>query len=183
LTATEQIGIHNLDLGSATVTPSDIDFDSSEPDWITLPDGIDLSLTSIPINTAVPVCSGTASEDTPGNECRAYATSPIVLQQGVTGVSALLDVEGEAYYTSSPTDLTSYTGKLSADFTGSEGTISGLIGSFESTGSIITGYTGTFSTVSSIPEPVTIPVLVVGVLIIGFVARKKIKAGNQVTNC
>jgi hypothetical protein len=180
LTATEHIGIDNLDLSSATVTPSDINFDSTEPDWITLPDGIDLSLTSIPINTAVPVCSGTASEDAVGNLCRAYASSPIVLEQGSSGVTAILNVDGEAYYTTSPDDLTAYTGKLSADFTGTEGTISGLIGQFETSGDIVTGYTGTFSTV---PEPATIPVVAVGLLVIGFVARKKIKARNQVTNC
>jgi len=186
LTATEKIGIGNLDLAAATVTSTDINFDNSEPDWITLPDGIDLSLTSIPINTSVPVCSGTVSENMPGNECRAYATSPIVLEQGVTGVTALLNVEGDAYYTGSPSDLTSYSGKLSANFTGADGTISGLLSSFEMTGSVTTGYSGTFSTqASTIPEPATIPVLAAGFLIIAVVAKKKMKrtAPDQVANC
>lgn len=178
LTATEQIGIANLSLSSATVTPTDINFGSSEPDWITLPDGIDLSLINIPINTTVPVCTGTVADDTPGTLCRAYATSPIVLEQGASGVTAILDVNGDAYYTSSPSTLTAYDGKLSADFTGSEGTITGLLSTFESDGSIVTGYSGTFSTT---PEPATLPALVVGVFLIGLVA-KRTTARNKVTN-
>jgi hypothetical protein len=177
LTPTEQIGIANLDLGSATITPTDISFGSGEPDWITLPDNIDLSLTSIPINTAVPVCTGTAADDVPGTLCRAYATSPIVLEQGPSGVTAILNVEGDAYYTSSPSTLTAYDGKLSADFTGSDGTITGLLSTFETTGSITTGYTGTFGTVGAVPEPGTLPLMAGGLLLIGLAAkvtRKKV---------
>jgi len=169
LTATELIGIGNLNLSSATVTPTNISFGSSETDWITLPDGIDLSLLNIPINTAVPVCTGTAADDAPGTLCRAYATSPIVLEQGASGVTAILDVDGDAYYTSSPSTLTAYDGKLSANFTGADGTISGLLGSFEANGSVVTGYSGTFATA---PEPQTLPLLAVGLFAIALVARK-----------
>jgi hypothetical protein len=179
LTATEEIGIGNLNLASATVTPTDISFGSTEPDWITLPDNIDLSLTNIPINTAVPVCTGTSADNVPGTLCRAYATSPIVLEQGASGVTAILDVNGDAYYTSSPTTLTAYSGKLSADFTGSEGTITGLLSTFATAGSITTGYTGTFSTVGTVPEPATLPAMAFGLLLIGFAVKKTRK---KVTN-
>jgi hypothetical protein len=178
LTATEQIGIGNLNLASATVTSTDINFDGGEPDWITLPDGIDLSLTSIPINTGVPVCGSLGNENAPGTLCRAYATSPIVLEQGPSGVTAILNLVGDAYYTSSPTTLTAYDGKLSANFTGSEGTISGLLATFDSVGSVTTGYSGTFSTV---PEPVTLPILAIGLLIIAL-AAKVTTSRKKVTN-
>jgi hypothetical protein len=178
LTATEQIGMGNLDLASATVTPTDINFDGAEPDWITLPDGIDLSLTNIPINTAVPICSSLANENAPGTLCRAYATSPIVLEQGPSGVTAILNLLGEAYYTSSPTMLTAYDGKLSANFTGSEGTISGLLSTFNADGSVTTGYSGTFS---AVPEPVTLPILAIGLLMIGL-AAKVMTNRKKVTN-
>ncbi len=174
LTSTDQLEIGNLNLSSATVTSSDINFGGSEPDWITLPNGIDLSLNNIPINTAVPVCRGTAAEDVPGTLCRAYASSPIVLEQGVTGVTAILGVSGDAYYTSSPFVLTAYDGKMSADFTGPDGTISGLLGSFALAGSVNTGYSGTFSTTAT-PEPGTFPALAVGLLAIGIFVRKKMR--------
>ncbi len=176
LTATELIGISNLNLASATVTSTDVNFDSAEPDWITLPDGIDLSLTDIPINTSVPVCSSLSNEDAEGTLCRAYASSPIVLEQGPSGVTAILNVNGDAYFASSPTTVTGYDGKLSADFTGTEGTISGLLATFEATGSITTGYSGTFSTV---PEPATLPLLAFGLSIIAVAAMRSRK---KVTN-
>lgn len=170
LTATEQIGMGNLNLSSATVTSSNINFDGAEPDWITLPGGIDLSLTDIPINTGVPVCSTVANPNSSGTVCTAYAGSPIVLEQGPSGVTATLNLQGDAYYTATPTMLTPYNGKFSADFTGSEGTITGLLGTFNSTGSITTGFSATFSTV---PEPGTVTVLGVGLLLIGLINKKK----------
>jgi hypothetical protein len=85
---------------------------------------------------------------------------------------------GDAYYTSSPTTLTAYDGKLSANFTGSEGTISGLLSTFNADGSITTGYSGTFSTV---PEPVTLPILAVGLLMIALTAKVR-TSRNKVTN-
>ena len=53
-------------------------------------DGIDLSLTNIPINTSVPVCTGTAADNALGDLCRQTRLSPIVLEQGPSGVTAIL---------------------------------------------------------------------------------------------
>jgi hypothetical protein len=170
LTATEQIGMHDLNLASATVTATDINFDGAVPDWITLPGGIDLSLTDIPINSTVPVCSTLANEDAPGTLCRAFAGSPIVLEQGPTGVTATMNLLGDAYFTTSPSILTPYTGKFSADFTGGLGTVSGLISSFTANGSVTTGFSSTFSTV---PEPGTVTALGFGLLAIGLINKKK----------
>jgi len=177
LTATEQIGMGNLNIGAATDTGTDLNFDGAEPDWITLPGGIDLSLTDIPINTAVPVCSSISNPDATGTLCRAYAASPIVLEQGPSGVTATLNLQGNAYYTTSPSTLTPYSGKFSADFTGSEGTISGLLGVFASTGSVTTGFSATFSTV---PEPGTVTALGVGLLLIGLINKKKRTAKKDI---
>ncbi|HWF45851.1 MAG TPA: PEP-CTERM sorting domain-containing protein [Bryobacteraceae bacterium] len=168
LTATEQIGMKNLNIAAATVSATDINFDGAMPDWITLPGGIDLSLTDIPISSD-PICSA-ATENTVGTVCRAYAGSPIVLHQNSTGVTASMNLKGDAYFTSSPTTLTPYNGEFSADFTGSEGTISGLIGAFNSTGSITTGFSSNFSTV---PEPGTVTALGFGLLVIGLINKKK----------
>jgi hypothetical protein len=176
LTATETFGMKDLNLASATVSATDINFDGAMPDWITLPGGIDLSLTDIPINSSVPICSA-ATEDTPGTLCRAYAASPIVLEQGPTGVTASMNLKGDAYFTTSPTTLTPYDGKFSADFTGAEGTISGLIGAFNSTGSITTGFSATFSTV---PEPGTVTALGFGLLVIGLINKKKRTAKKDI---
>lgn len=177
LTATEQIGMHNLNLAAATVTATDINFDGAEPSWITLPGSIDLSLIDIPINTGVPICSTIANPNSPGTLCRAFAGSPIVLEQGPTGVTASLNLQGDAYMTATPTELTPYNGKFSADFTGSEGTITGLLNTFNSTGSITTGFSATFSTV---PEPGTVTALGVGLLLIGLINKKKRTAKKDV---
>jgi hypothetical protein len=177
LTATEQIGMSNLNLASATVSATDINFDGAVPDWITLPGGIDLSLTDIPINSTVPICGSLADENLPGTLCRAYAGSPIVLEQGPTGVTATMNLLGSAYYTSDPTTLTPYDGKFSANFTGGEGTISGLISAFTTTGSVTTGFSATFSTV---PEPGTVTALGFGLLVIGLINKKKRTAKKSV---
>lgn len=172
LTATEQIGIANLNLSSATVTPSDINFDGSVPDWVSLPGGIDLSLTDIPLNTTVPVCSTLSNENAQGTLCIAYVGSPIVLEQGPSGVSALMNLDGNAYFTTSPSTLTPYSAKFSADF---GGTISELLASFAATGSVTTGYSVTFTStpLSAVPEPGTVTAFGVGLLLVGLINKKK----------
>jgi hypothetical protein len=173
LTATEQIGIHNVNLGEATVTPTDIGFDNTVPSWIVLPAGIDLSLTDIPLNPGIPVCSTLGNEDAPGAICIPYTGSSLVLEQEMSTVRAVFDFVGNAYYTGSPADLSPYTGEFISQFAGDDGTISGLLSSFNSAGSLTTSYSATF-TAAAVPESGTFPMLAVGLLSIAFLGRKKI---------
>lgn len=94
-------------------------------DWITLPDGIDLDLTNIPLSGASHVCSTTGGDDAPGSICAAIAGSPITLEQGADGVTALMNLSGVTYFVSSPGVTTPFSGKMAADFSGQ--TISSLL--------------------------------------------------------
>lgn len=180
LTSTDQAGIHNLNLASATVTSTNINFDGSEPDWITLPGGIDLSLTDIPINDLVPVCSTLSNPDALGTECRPYASSPLVLSQDMNTVTLSWKTEGNAYFTSSPGTLTPYTGTFTSQFAGPDGTIDGLLNTFNSTGSLTFSYSANFITTpatSPVPEPGTFLTLGIGLLASGLLfGRKKVAA-------
>lgn len=132
-------------LSAPTVTPGTPFLVSG---WITLPDGIDLDLTNIPISSASHTC--TSADDAPGSICRAIANSPITLEQGTDGVTALMNLSGVAYFTSSPATTTAWSGKLAADFTApGENTISGVLGVFASTGQITTGYQANFVTTAA----------------------------------
>jgi len=167
----------NLNLGSATVSPTNIDFDGAVPVFLGLPGGIDLSLTNIPINTTVPVCTGTVADNVQGTLCRQSALSPIVLEQGPSGVTAILNLDGLAYVAGSdPTDGNTYIGKFSANFTsGPEATISGLLNEFTTTGSVTAPFSADFTTfaTSTVPEPGTVTALGIGLLAIGLFNKKK----------
>jgi hypothetical protein len=137
ITAGVSVPIKNL--AAPTVTPGTPFLVS---DWITLPDGIDLDLMNIPISSASHTC--TSADDAPGSICRAIANSPITLEQGTDGVTALMNLSGVAYFASSPGTTTPWSGKLAADFSGE--TISGLLTTFTTNGHITTGYQANFVT-------------------------------------
>ena len=185
LTPGTSIGMGNLNLSTATVTSNDINFDGAEPDFITLPPnatgGIDLSLTDIPINTSVPLCStftsSQLSDPNSGILCRAYSGSPIVLEQGPSGVTASLNLQGLAYYVGSdPTTGTPYVGKFSADASSpDDDTIGALLSTFNSTGSVTVPFTVDFfaTAASTVPEPGTLTALGAGLLLVGLINKRK----------
>jgi hypothetical protein len=145
----------------------------SIPQWIVLPDGIDVDLQFIPLNTSVAVCTGTSADNGLGNSCRPNAGSPIVLTQTSTGVTAKVDVQGIAYTGTSTTGSSSLTGLLSANFTvGGENTISSLLATFASQGFINTSYSGNFNTVAGVPEPSMLAGFGLGMLALGFYRRR-----------
>jgi hypothetical protein len=173
LKAGQLAGVSNL-FGPPTgpVTPGT---PFSLPNWVTLPDNINLDLTSIPINMSVPVCSGTAADDTLVTGCRAYASSPIVLFHNPSGVNATLNLSGVAHFVGS-TDTTPFVGLLSANFTfAPDNTIAGLLADFNAHGFITTGYAANFTTTatSPVPEPAALAPIGLGLLGMGLARRKK----------
>ena len=141
------------------------------PNFITLPDGIDVDLTQIPINTSVPVCSSGGP-----TTCRAYAASPIVLTEGPTGVTASLNLIGQAHFSGSSTN-SPLVGRLSTNFTEAGfNTIAGLLSNFNSMGYIVNQYSANFSTTapSTVPEPASMAMLGAGLFALGLLGKKKL---------
>ncbi len=162
--------IHNI-----TSSPAFPSGNISIPQWILLPDGIDLDLQNVPFNLTIAPCTGTAADNVIGNSCRPNSTSPIILTQTATGVTAKLNVMGVAYTGTSTTGSSPFNGLFSANFTPSnENTISGLLGTFAAQGFIDTSYSANFSTpgTSAVPEPATLTGLGLGILAFGAFRRK-----------
>jgi len=145
------------------VTPGPTSFDF--PNWIQLTKvGIDLDATSIPIETAISSCVANTAYAV-GAECRPNAGSPVILTQNGNGVSATLEVNGVAHYgsgTSNPD--TPFVGLFNAPST-NFATISDLLVAYQANGGIPdVAYTGTFTTSSPIPEPVSLALAGLGLL-------------------
>jgi len=173
LVAASQQTVQNLTVGNGVIPGTAFNFQN----WVQLSDGINLNATQIAINTSIPVCSGTAF-DNPANAlgCRPNATSPVVLLQkgdqagNPNGVSASLIINGFAHFAGDP-DLTPFIGTLNAadsDFS----TVSSLVAYYNANGGVpAVGYQASFTTVTAVPEPITMAFLGLGLLGVG-VCRK-----------
>jgi hypothetical protein len=150
----------------------------SIPQWIVLPNNIDLDLTNVVFNTTVPICSTTGASDAPGTTCRVMlgsTQSPILLTElgpGI-GVYAQIGVLGNAYSGSASTGTSPFNGIISDQFTAAgETTISGLLNTFITQGFIEgDNYSGGFS-VNIVPEPGMLAGVGLGMLVLGSLGRK-----------
>jgi hypothetical protein len=152
------------------VTPgSSFDF----VDFVSLSNGVDLDVTSIPI-PSLGVCPSSGSVAI-GGSCLVNAASPVVLTQTATGVSASLDIYGEAHY-AGQTTYTPYTGAFTAPST-NFATVAAFQQYFDANGGDIpgVGYSASFTTVASsaVPEPGTLAIVALGLIGCGFYRRKK----------
>ncbi|HZS56447.1 MAG TPA: PEP-CTERM sorting domain-containing protein [Bryobacteraceae bacterium] len=162
--------IHNIPMNPAFPSGA-----LSLPQWIVLPNGIDVDLQNVPINQSIAVCTGTSADNGIGNSCRPNTGSPIVLTETTTGVTAKLNVLGIAYSGTSTTGSSSLSGLLSANF--DSDTISGLLSAFAPGGSgfVNTSYSGNFTVTpsSGVPEPSMLAGFGLGMLALGFYRRKR----------
>ncbi|MDQ6652543.1 MAG: hypothetical protein M3Y84_07345 [Acidobacteriota bacterium] len=140
------------------------------PNFVSLPDGIDVDLTGLTISSDVPVCAGQTGTSF---ECRAQASSPVVLSQSASGVTAILSLVGNEHSSGSSV-YTPVIGKLSANFTsGPDATIAGLLRDFSSSGFIETSFSANLSTVSPVPEPSSVAFVFMGLCCVGRYLRRK----------
>jgi hypothetical protein len=161
--------IQNLTSGNGVTPGSSFDFKN----WVQLSDGIDLDATAIPVETTVPVCTGSESV---GQSCRPNAASPVILTQGATGVSAKLSVTGVAHTGLSGTDYLNFSSLFTAPTT-NYSTISAFLAAYNSMGGIPpVGYSADFivsAGTSSVPEPGSMILLASGLLGFGLLRKRK----------
>ena len=143
----------------------------SLPNWIVLPDGINLDATSLPLPSN-PVCGGAVTDN-----CVAFAGSPIVLstQQGGGGTLATFSIFGNAHFAGAIATSGTFAGVFSSQFPGE--TPLQVIASFGTTGSITDSYSAAFvvtPSTSPVPEPASMALFGAGLLALGFFGKKKI---------
>jgi len=144
--------------------------------FVQLPIGINADLSGVnplPISSA-PACGDGSGFNAPGSVCQAAPGSPVTLEQGTSGVTAIVNLSGRAYFAGS-TDYTPLTGKLSANFTeGPDNTISGLLADLATNGFIVTSYSANFSTTAAVPEPASMALLGASLFALGLLGKKKL---------
>ncbi len=157
--------VQNLTSGNGVTPGTSFDFQN----WIQLSNGIDLDATSIPI-PVFPVCPASGMEAI-GFECLVNSHSPVVLTQNVTGVSARINVLGNAHWAGDMT-LTPFTGLFNAPSTSFQ-TIAEFETYFDMHGTIPeVNYAANFSTTPT-PEPTVLLLTSAGFLGFGLLARRK----------
>lgn len=166
LAPTTQQTIQDLTATNGVIPGTSFNFQN----WVQLTDGIDLNATSIPI-PVFPVCSASGTEAV-GYECLVNAHSPVVLTQTITGVSARINVMGEAHYGSDPATLTPFVAEFNAPTT-PFATIASFQTYFDTNGTIPeVNYAASFTTTPT-PEPTVLLLTSAGFLGFGLLARKK----------
>ncbi len=157
--------------GTATIGSIASTSSPAATNWIVLPDGIDLNLTSVLAGTDPTACSSNA----PGSSCTPAGSPYSIFQSSATQAQISFVLTGTAYSGLFSGGSSPFNAVFTEQLAGSGATITNIVSELNSTG-LPNTYSATFTVTgptSVTPEPGTLISSMTGLLLIGWRVTKR----------